>query len=91
VDFIIVCSFGLLLLLCTSVLLEWIVFTLRGSLWWRPYSWRARFRSWRSAPRVKGFRIRSVPGKGPSLGSLKVTRARWESLNGGPPEPPPGA
>jgi hypothetical protein len=76
---------GLLLLLCLGVLVEWVIYRLRLIWPLSPSMWRARFRSWRYARSVKGLTIRSVSGKGPSnLGSLRVTRQRWEELNGPP-------
>jgi len=41
-----------------------------------------RYRSWRYLGRVKGFQVKRAYGRTPSLGKLRVTRARWESLNG---------
>jgi hypothetical protein len=82
----------ILLMLCLCVLIDWAIYRLRHISSPSLSSLRARYRSWRYAQSVKGLTIRRVSGKGPSaLGSLKVTRARWESLNAGPPEPPAGA
>jgi hypothetical protein len=89
-DFILACTVGLILLFCMAVTLDWFVYHLRYTWSLRPSHWLARFRSWRYAQAVKGLTLRRMPGPAPSLGSLRVSRSRSESLNG-PPEPPAGA
>lgn len=81
-EFILVCTIGILFLFCCAVLIDWIIYRLRDSFWWRPSSWQRHLRSWSYARAVRGLTIRSQPGRAPSLGKLRSTRSRAESLNG---------
>jgi hypothetical protein len=44
--------------------------------------WLHRYRSWRYLGHAKGFQVKRVSGKAPSLGKLRATKSRFESLNG---------
>lgn len=80
-EFVIGCTFLILLLFCCTVLIDWIIYRLRLISWPSLSSLRALFRSYSLGRLVSGFRMRRISGRGPSLGKLRVTRARWQSLN----------
>jgi hypothetical protein len=83
-EFILVSTLEIIFLFCLAVLIDWLIYRLRLISWPSLSSLRERFRSWRSEPLASGFRIRRISIPAQSLGSLRVTRARWEQLNGPP-------
>ncbi len=81
-EFLAVAALGLCILFVIAVALERADFELRR-LFWRFWLWRqSRHRSGLSVPTVYGFRLRRKSGAVTSLGRLRVTKSRYEQLNG---------
>lgn len=79
-DFLIVTALGLCILFVIAVIIEWLDYELRR-LFYRWLYWRqSRRRSWPSVPTAYGFKLRRKSGAVTSLGRLRVTKSRYESL-----------
>ncbi len=81
-EFLAVAALGLCILFVIAVALERADFELRR-LFYRWRYWRQlRRRSWPSVPTAYGFRVKRRSGAVTSLGRLRITKSRYEELNG---------
>lgn len=81
-EFIIFTGTALLVLLCLCITVDAAIYHWRHT-WPRLLSfWHSLRLSWRSELRAPGFKIRRKSGPVQSLGRLRATRERYESLRG---------